>query len=225
MSVNPIFMTVTGPSCSGKSYLVNHLIEKYPDQFQVLLSDTTRKPRPGEVNGVEYNFVTEQYFEENMQNEGYCQFVQFNGISYGTSKSDLQSIFDAGKTPIRIVEPTGVTQFKFVASDMDFSVFSIFVSGSPELCMSRWLQRYYETIYDSKDADDLIADHEFYVRRMTSCFLHEFDWIDHQPYNFYLDCDTQDFSSMSHSLSRIATGKVNMSVANGLAPYPHKEAA
>ncbi len=60
-NIKPLILV--GPSGAGKSTLVKHLLAKAPEKFVFSVSSTTRQPRPGEVDGVHYNFVSKEEFK------------------------------------------------------------------------------------------------------------------------------------------------------------------
>ena len=80
-------MIIVGPSGVGKSTLINHLMAKYPNSFGFSVSFTTRAPRPGEVHGKHYYYVTVEKFDEMIKNDEFIEYFNVHGNKYGTAKS------------------------------------------------------------------------------------------------------------------------------------------
>ena len=86
-------LVIVGPSGAGKGTLINHLTkEKYPNKFGFSVSYTTRPPREGEVNGVDYNFVTMDKFKEMIANNEFIEHCQVHDKMYGTAKAAIRKI-------------------------------------------------------------------------------------------------------------------------------------
>ena len=81
---------VTAPSGAGKSSLVNALLARQPN-IKLSISNTTRDPRPGEVNGREYHFVTEDMFLEMKSRGEFLESAYVHGHYYGTSRPWIES--------------------------------------------------------------------------------------------------------------------------------------
>ena len=102
---------VSAPSGSGKSTLLAKLLSETSD-LQFSISYTTRKPRGGEQNGVEYFFVTESVFEK-MIGEG--QFVEYARVFdhyYGTARRTLETVLMQGKDMLLDIDTEGAAQVK-----------------------------------------------------------------------------------------------------------------
>jgi guanylate kinase len=116
-------LVLSGPSGSGKSTLLTRLFADHPAQFafsvsrsstfsipasppltRCHISDTTRTPRPGEVNGVQYHFVSRQDFVALLDQGGFVEHAEFSGNLYGTSKQAIASVVESGKRCILDIE-------------------------------------------------------------------------------------------------------------------------
>ncbi|KAF9693701.1 hypothetical protein EKO04_008320 [Ascochyta lentis] len=78
-------IVISGPSGAGKSTILKRLFDEYPDRFGFSVSHTTRSPRGGERDGVEYHFVTKEEFNELVEKKGFVEHATFGSNSYGTS--------------------------------------------------------------------------------------------------------------------------------------------
>jgi guanylate kinase len=140
-SLNPMnIITLTGPSGSGKTTLLNELVANHG--FQGIVSHTTRKPRPGEIEGRDYYFVSNEVFEEMKTNNEFIESVEFIGNKYGVSVKEIQTVVNNGKVPLLIVEPNGVHQIeKFLTENEIGKMQKIFISAKPEILIARYLSR------------------------------------------------------------------------------------
>src|SRR5256714_12863368 len=82
-------LVVTGPSGVGKGTLIKHLLERRPD-YRLSVSATTRSPRPGEVDGHDYHFLTEQEFERRLAAGDFLEHALYAGNHYGTLKEEVE---------------------------------------------------------------------------------------------------------------------------------------
>jgi len=109
------FILIVGPSGSGKSALLAYLKEQMPDVvFPV--SCTTRQPRPGEVNGDKYYFISKDEFLDREQKGEFIEWAQFGGNYYGTLKAQITDALAAGKLVVREVEVQGARQLQQIYS-------------------------------------------------------------------------------------------------------------
>jgi guanylate kinase len=81
-------LVVTGPSGVGKGTLIRRLLERRPD-YRLSVSATTRTPRPGEVDGRDYHFLTEQEFERRLAAGDFLEHALYAGNYYGTLKEEV----------------------------------------------------------------------------------------------------------------------------------------
>src|SRR3954469_25990067 len=82
-------LVVTGPSGVGKGTLIKHMLERLPD-YRLSVSATTRPPRPGEVDGCDYHFLTEQEFERRLAAGDFLEHALYAGNHYGTLKEEVE---------------------------------------------------------------------------------------------------------------------------------------
>ena len=114
---------VSGPAGAGKTEIVKRLIETHPD-VKLSVSCTTRAPRPGEVNGVNYHFVTEERFDELVAQDAFYEWAHVHQNRYGTLKSTVQKELAEGHDLILEIDVQGCLQ----AMAQDPTVTGIFVS-------------------------------------------------------------------------------------------------
>lgn len=105
-------VVISGPSGTGKSTLLKKLFEDFPDKFGFSVSHTTRKPRPGERDGVEYHFTTVDNFKQLIENNEFLEWAQFSGNYYGTSKKAVNDVLNGGKICLLDIDMQGVKLVK-----------------------------------------------------------------------------------------------------------------
>ncbi|KAF9647210.1 guanylate kinase [Thelephora ganbajun] len=105
-------LVLSGPSGVGKSTLLTRLFEKHPNKFGFSVSHTTRSPRPGEVDGKHYYFVTQERFKQMIVDGAFIEHAQFSSNFYGTSFMTIQNVSNSGRRCILDIESEGVRQIK-----------------------------------------------------------------------------------------------------------------
>ncbi|MBQ7737164.1 MAG: guanylate kinase [Oscillospiraceae bacterium] len=104
-------LVVSGPSGVGKSTVIGILM-KLRGNMEFSVSATTRSPRPGEQDGVDYFFVSRERFDEMVENDELLEHATFVGNSYGTPRSQVESRIENGITVVLDIEVQGAAQVK-----------------------------------------------------------------------------------------------------------------
>lgn len=117
-------VVVSGPSGVGKGTLISRLVERYPGIFATTVSHTTRQPRPDEVDGKQYHFVTREQFRLLVQKDAFVEHNVFTVDYYGTSKQTIKDLQVKGKIVILDIERNGLNKIK----DSGLDVRSVFIS-------------------------------------------------------------------------------------------------
>lgn len=107
---------ITGPSGVGKGTLIRGLLERLP-QLELSVSATTRPPRPGERDEVEYHFLTPEEFEGHVAAGDFVEHATYSGNRYGTLRSELQRRLDAGVPVVLEIEVQGARQVRETLPD------------------------------------------------------------------------------------------------------------
>ena len=113
MTYTGSMLMVVAPSGAGKSSLVNALLKQDKD-IGLSVSFTTRAPRPGEVNGREYNFLSEAEFLERKAAGDFLEWAKVHGNYYGTSKSWIESQMKNGRDVILEIDWQGARQVQAI---------------------------------------------------------------------------------------------------------------
>ena len=111
MEQRGILMVLSGFSGAGKGTLVKAILKKYND-YALSISMTTRAPREGERDGVEYFFSTREKFEATIVNNGLIEYALYCGNYYGTPRAYVEEQMAAGKNVILEIEIQGALKIK-----------------------------------------------------------------------------------------------------------------
>ncbi|ADQ40532.1 guanylate kinase [Caldicellulosiruptor acetigenus I77R1B] len=111
-----LLIVISGPAGTGKGTVVGKLLEKNPN-IKLSISKTTRKPRPGEKEGVNYFFVSREQFEEEIKNERFLEYAEYNNNYYGTPKDFVFEALEKGFDVILEIETQGALKIKKAFSD------------------------------------------------------------------------------------------------------------
>jgi len=103
---------VSAPSGAGKSSLISGLLKHSDDQLQVSVSHTTRQPRPGEVNGEHYHFVTVEQFKQLIAQDVFFEWAQVFDNYYGTSRTVIEQQLAQGIDVFLDIDWQGARQVK-----------------------------------------------------------------------------------------------------------------
>lgn len=106
-----LLFIVSGPAGSGKGTVVNELIAKHPG-LTLSISATTRQPRPGEVDGVHYHFISKEEFEQRIKDGKMLEYATYSGNYYGTPQKEVEEAMREGKDVILEIEVAGAMQIK-----------------------------------------------------------------------------------------------------------------
>lgn len=106
-----ILIVISGFSGAGKGTVVNELV-KDTESYALSISMTTRNPRPGDVDGVQYFFVSREKFEETIANGGLLEYAQYCDNYYGTPKAYVEEQLAKGKNVILEIEIQGALKIK-----------------------------------------------------------------------------------------------------------------
>lgn len=104
-----LLLIISGPAGSGKGTVISELM-KNSDDFRYSVSATTRAPRPGEVDGESYFFVSRERFEEKIARGEMLEYAEYVGNLYGTPRDAVEAALDAGKHVILEIETQGALQ-------------------------------------------------------------------------------------------------------------------
>jgi guanylate kinase len=164
-------IVLTGPSGVGKGTLMNEILRRYPE-LHYSVSATTRSPRPGEINGKNYNFISRSQFEQLVTQGEFLEWAEFAGNCYGTPRESVLNYIQLGKLVLLEIELAGARQIRRTFP----SALSIFIlppsfaelenrirgrGQDSEEAISRRLQRAEEEIAAANEFDIKIINDDF----------------------------------------------------------------
>ncbi|GGD60042.1 guanylate kinase [Lacimicrobium alkaliphilum] len=166
MATGNLFI-LAAPSGAGKSSLIKALLERYQDgSMQVSVSHTTRSPRPGEQQDVDYHFVDESQFRQMIVEEAFFEWAEVFGKYYGTSKQAIADTLEQGKDVFLDIDWQGARQVKALMPDTA----TIFIAPPSRDELLRRLK------HRNTDSDEVIAQRMAQAKEEISHFQ-EFDYV------------------------------------------------
>ncbi|KAJ1820685.1 guanylate kinase [Coemansia sp. RSA 2675] len=129
-------IVVFGPSGTGKSTLLKRLFAEYPADFGFSVSNTTRQPRAGEANGIDYHFLTRDQFLSAIDRKEFIEHAEFSGNMYGTTVQAVKDVADSGRMCILDIDVQGVKSVK----NTDLGARFVFVAPPSEEELERRLR-------------------------------------------------------------------------------------
>ncbi|HVI03927.1 MAG TPA: guanylate kinase [Enhygromyxa sp.] len=161
-----LLLVVSSPSGAGKTTLCNRLRQEFP-RLGFSVSYTTRKPRPGETDGVEYHFVTPERFQEMAANDEFAEYAMVHGNMYGTAARQVSTALEQGRDLLFDIDFQGGRQLRNRFRD---EVVLVFILPPSLRELERRLRR------RATDADDVIAQ-RLKVARSELAHYDEYDYL------------------------------------------------
>jgi len=138
---------LTGKTASGKDTVIAKLLSRLPE-FKKILTTTSRAPRSGEQDGVDYHFISRDEFEQKIQNGEFLEYVEYGGNLYGTEKS----LFHNHNGLIWKIDPSRAGKVRELIAD---SSVVIYLTASDEVVLQRLRERgLSQEEIDKRMADD-----------------------------------------------------------------------
>lgn len=125
---NNVLFILSGPSGVGKSTVGISLINFLGrDKIRRVVTTTTRPPRAGEMDGVDYFFVSKEKFLSNIKDGVFLEYAKTNDEYYGSSMSDIMSTLESGIDALLTIDVNGVEQILKVRENIPFKIVTIFL--------------------------------------------------------------------------------------------------
>jgi len=112
MATRGMLIVLSGPSGVGKGTVRKAMFQDQQRDFVYSISMTTRQSRPGEVNGVDYYFVSKEEFKQEIANDGMLEYAQYVDNFYGTPLKYVNQTLDSGKDVFLEIEVNGAMQVR-----------------------------------------------------------------------------------------------------------------
>lgn len=145
----PTLVTLTAPTCSGKSYLLNEVTSR--GLFSRIVSTTTRARRPGEVIGLDYDYISMEQSKQMEADGEFFELIEFNGVRYGVTHDQMNRAMSDTRAPIVILEPQGLEIYQQKCNERGWGVFKIYVHTTESVRLKRLLQRTIDTACGAVD--------------------------------------------------------------------------
>jgi guanylate kinase len=136
-----VLVAICGPTCAGKTTLSNALRRADP-RLTPVVTTTTRQPRPGEVDGRDYNFVTDDAFRAKLADGALLEHDRVFANFYGIETGELARIVSSGRTGVAVITPAGLEPARSLCRSLGTDLLTVFVGASPETLVLRLLQRF-----------------------------------------------------------------------------------
>lgn len=136
-----MIVTLTGPSCAGKSTLEKMLVKR---GFSNAISTTTRPMRVGDADGESCYFVSREKFESGLALDEFVEFVEsveFGGNYYGLTVAEVSRLTKLGKPIVVVCEPIGHKQIAAWCKANSFPLYAVFVDNPEQVIAQRFLTR------------------------------------------------------------------------------------
>ena len=134
-----MFVIVSGSSGVGKNTVINRLLET-DDRVKAMVTNTTRAMRVGEVDGVNYNFITMKEFDDKLKSGDICEWEEIHGNYYGSSLKDIMDTVASGKVLLKDLGVEGAVNMQKVLSNK-VPVISIFLTAPKKELIKRLIGR------------------------------------------------------------------------------------
>ncbi|MFX4233742.1 guanylate kinase [Aliarcobacter butzleri] len=185
-------LIISGPSGCGKSTLLKEVYKNISDYY-FSISTTTREPRIGEVNGVDYFFVSKEEFEEDIKKGNFLEYAKVHDNYYGTSLKPIINALNEGKLVIFDIDVQG---HHLVRKKMNDSVTSVFIT-TPSL-------KVLEERLNKRNSDSL----EVIEKRVKNA-KKEIEFFDEYDY-FIVNDNLESASNELVSIANIARAKAKL---------------
>jgi len=163
-----IFIIVSAPSGAGKSSLSQRLIQAYPE-IKFSVSYTSRPPRPNEVNGKDYHFISRKEFKDRIDQGEFVEWVENYGHLYGSSRNVMKEFILDGRDLLLDIEPRGAKKIK---QEFKGGIYVFVLPPSRSELLKRLEKRGHET--------DEVIQKRF---RQAENELKEISWYDYVIFN------------------------------------------
>ena len=140
--MTPRIVVLSAPSGGGKTTIAKALAARFPDRFGFSVSATTRKPRPGEQDGVDYHFWDRETFERAVRAGRFLEHAEYAGELYGTLKDEVDKVLRSGRHVLLDIEVEGARQVRtHSATTPGLSLLIFILPSAPRVLIERLLGR------------------------------------------------------------------------------------
>lgn len=219
----PILVTLTAPTASGKSFLFEYIRDEA--KLPCLISTTTRKPRPGEKEGIDYYFIDESVSSMLEATEQFAELAVYRGVRYGVTKKEFESKLSTGLAFL-IVEPSGIDSYVKPAIDMGAHNLKYYISTDLETRIERFKSRVTDDLMSQigkfaikfheiredmqvliKDSSNIAYNMQSHLDRLVAMLTEERKWYNMHQWDRVLDGTATPEKNLSIIMNDIASTK------------------
>lgn len=146
----PTLITLTAPTCSGKSFLLNELSKR--GLAGRIVSTTTRPQRKGELSGVDYHFISQDQSENMERHDEFFEMIEFNGTRYGVTHDEMNKKMASSLPPIVVLEPQGLAIYRRECQAQGWNTFQIYVNVTESVRVQRLVDRTLRDVWSEVEA-------------------------------------------------------------------------
>ena len=216
----PTLVTITAPTCAGKNYLLDLLMDRFG--WSKIVSTTTRPQRAGEKHNIDYRFISLEDSLEIERRDQFAELIEFRGNRYGVTKGEMSMKLHSAVAPMIILEPQGLAIYKDLCYKNNWDVFSIYVHTQESVRIDRLVQRTIAELkvaaltveFDATPLQKIVATH---TDRLLSITTEERAWSNTQLWDAVVPGDHAE-----KALTLIELGVARKNRKNEEpAPYDH----
>ena len=111
-SSSSVILIISGPAGSGKTTLCNQLLAEFSGRIRRIVTTTTRNPRPGEIEGVDYHFLSREAFQTGINNGEFIEWAEVHGRFYGSRKTHVLGLIKEGADLLLNIDVQGARAFR-----------------------------------------------------------------------------------------------------------------
>jgi len=185
-------LILSGPSGAGKSTLIRQAASRI-EPYYFSISSTTRDPRPGEQDGVEYHFLTREQFEAGIEAGEFLEYAEVHGHYYGTSLKPVYTALEAGKLVIFDIDVQGHRLARDMMGDV---ITSAFITPPT-------LRELEQRLRNRSTESDTVIEQRIANAREEIRAIGEFDYV---ILNDGIDQAVEDFVALTHT-ARLKSGR------------------
>lgn len=178
-----LLIVISGPSGSGKGTVREQLMKR--EDFAFSVSATTRAPRPGERDGVDYHFISREQFEARIQNGEMLEYTVYNGNYYGTPLKEALRVIESGQNLLLEIEVEGAMNVKRLYPE---AVLMMLLPPSFSVQEQRLRGR-------ATESDEVIRGRLTRTHEEMACFPH----YDYMVYNQTVEACVEDILTIIHA--------------------------
>ena len=181
---SPVLITLSSPTCSGKTHLLNYI--RHETNFPCLVSTTTRAPRINEQDGIDYYFISDEESLAIEKSDGFAELAIYNNYRYGVTKEEFNCKLLLGPAFL-IVEPYGIDHYVQPALEQGARHIKLFVHAPLEVRLERFKNRVVNDLDSTHFTSQAKTGVISHINRLISMLTIEQEWENALKWDAILD--------------------------------------